>query len=161
VLKPKLAQSGNNTDDSEVARVPSALSKIEVNLQIMKKTFSLLGVGVLLAFAAGCATPQPTQETRAILVASGFHTVAAKTSAQRAHLQTLPPGKIAVVPRDGKTWYVYPDAAREQIYVGNQSQFQSFRMTMQDAQLETWQDGAGNSEGDSGGSSKWVIWVFD
>jgi len=161
VLKPKPAQSGNNTDDSEVARVPSALSKIRVNLQIMKTIFLLLSVGLLSAIAAGCATPQPTQETRDILIASGFHTVAATTSAQRAHLQTLPPGKIAIVHRNGKTWYVYPDAAREQIYVGNQSQFQSFRQTMQDEKLVTWQDEAAHSDGGSGDSGEWVVWVFE
>ena len=130
-------------------------------MQILKKIFSLFGAGVLLAFANGCATPQPTQETRDILIASGFHTVAAATPAQRAHLQTLPPGKIAVVHQKGKTWYVYPDAVREQIFVGNESQFQSFRQTMQDEKLLTWQVAAADAEGESESSSSWVVWILN
>jgi len=126
----------------------------------MKTIFNLLIAGMLLALAAGCATPKPTQETRDILVASGFRVVKAATPAQQAHLKTLPPGKIAVVHRDGKIWYVYPDAAQEQIYVGDHSQYQSARQTLQDARLEGWQDEAVNADG-GGDSGEWVVWVFD
>lgn len=120
-----------------------------------------LMAGALLALAAGCATPQPTQETRDILLASGFHVIQARTPAQQAHLKTLPPGKIAVVHRDGKTWYVYPDAARGQIYVGDPAQFQSARQTLQDAKMESWQNEAVNTDGGGDDSGTWVVWVFD
>jgi hypothetical protein len=95
------------------------------------------------------------------LIASGFHTVAAKTPSQRAHLQTLPPGRIAAVHRNGKVWYVFPDAAREQIYVGNQSQFQSFRQTMQDEKMLAWQDFAVDEIGEEESSSTWLVWILD
>jgi hypothetical protein len=120
-----------------------------------------LMAGALLVLGAGCATPQASQETRDILLASGFHVVKATTPEQQAHLKALPPGKIAVAHRDGKTWYVYPDAARGQIYVGNPAQFQSARQTMQDAKMESWQDEAVNTDGGGDDSGAWVIWVFD
>jgi len=39
------------------------------------------------------------------------------------------------VHRDGKTWYVYPDRARQQLYVGNPDQYQAYRRAYQDAQI--------------------------
>ena len=120
-----------------------------------------LMAGALLALATGCATPQPTQETRDILLSSGFHTVKATTPAQQAHLKTLPPGKIVAAHRDGKIWYVYPDPVRGQIYVGNEGQYQSVRQTMQDAKNVTWQDEVVNSGGGSGDSDTWAVWVLD
>ena len=126
----------------------------------MKIFINLLMAGALLALAAGCATPKPSQETRDIMVASGFHIVKAATPAQQAHLKTLVPGKIVVVHRDGKTWYVCPDPVREQIYVGTQKEFQSARQTLQDARMESWQDEAVNTDG-GGDSGEWVVWVFD
>ena len=66
-----------------------------------------------------------------------------------------------MVHRDGKIWYVYPDAAREQIYVGNPGQFQSARQTMQDAGMESWQNEVVNTDGGGDDSGAWVVWVFD
>jgi hypothetical protein len=102
---------------------------------IMKILPSLFLAGVLLAFLAGCSTTQQTQQTEDLLVSCGFKTVAAATPAQQAHLKTLPPGKISTVKRNGKTLYVFPDAAHSRIYVGNPSQYQSFQQAYQDAQL--------------------------
>jgi hypothetical protein len=130
-------------------------------MKLIHASFKFIAATALLVWATGCSTPQPSQETRDILLASGFHVVKATTPAQQAHLKAVPPGKIAVVRRDGKTWYVYPDAARGQIYVGNQSQFQSASLTLQDAKMESWQDEAARSDGGSGDSAAWVVWVFD
>jgi hypothetical protein len=130
-------------------------------IRMMRASLGLFLVGTLLALAAGCATPRPSQETRDILLSSGFHVVKAATPAQQAHLKTLPPGKIVVAHRDGKTWYVYPDAARGQIYVGNQAQFQSARQAMQDAKMESWQDEVVNTDGGGDDPGTWVVWVLD
>jgi len=51
-------------------------------------------------------------------VASGFKTITPKTAAQKQKLQNLPPGKIAMIKKGGKTYYVYPDAPNNQAYVG-------------------------------------------
>jgi len=122
----------------------------------MKIFFSLFLVGELLALATGCSTPQPTPETHDRLLASSFKAMTASTPAQQAHLKTLLPGKITTVNRNGKTWYIFPDAAHNQIYVGNQNQYQSFRQSYQDAQLTGAQIGMTNLREDSVGWNSWV-----
>jgi hypothetical protein len=91
-----------------------------------------LGLTLLLT---GCATPKPSLHTEELLQSSGFKVVVATTPAEKAQLQTLQPGKLSVVRRDGKTWYVYPDAARQQLYVGSPDQYQNYRQAYQDDQM--------------------------
>ena len=91
-----------------------------------------LGLTLLIT---GCATPKPSLHTEELLQSSGFKIVVATTPAEKAQLQTLRPGKLTVVRRDGKTWYVYPNAARHQLYVGNPDQYQAYRQAYQDEQM--------------------------
>jgi hypothetical protein len=86
--------------------------------------FSLIGAFTVLALAVGCTN---TQQTENLLSAAGFRTVIASTAQQQQHLKTLPPDKVTVAQRHGKTYYVYADPAHNQIYVGNQSQYQRYQ----------------------------------
>ena len=126
----------------------------------MKTSFGLFIAGALLAFAAGCTTSQPTPETRDLLLSSGFKVMTASTPAQSAHLKTLPPGKITTVNRNGKTWYIFPDAAHNRIYVGNRNQYKSFRQSYQDEQLTNGQVETANLREDSAGWNSWVFGDF-
>ena len=72
--------------------------------------FSLIGAFALLTLAVGCAGTQ-TQSRENLLIAAGFKTVVPKTAVQQQKLQALPPDKMALVQKDGKTYYVFPDAA--------------------------------------------------
>lgn len=86
---------------------------------------------VLLAFGAGCAT---TQQTENLLSAAGFKTVIANTAKQQKHLASLPAGKITTVQKKGITYFVYPDAKKNQMFVGMQKQYtayQNLRLTQQ------------------------------
>ena len=105
----------------------------------MTTSVGLLLIGLLLAVVAGCATPPRAQQTETLLVGSNFKTVAAITPAQQAHLQAMTPGKFAIIKRNGKTYYVYPDAAHNRLYVGNQNQYLSYRQSYQDEQLSSGQ----------------------
>jgi len=99
----------------------------------------LLLIGLLVVVATGCSTTPRAQQTETLLVASNFKMVAATTPAQQAHLQAMTPGKFAIVKRNGKTYYVYPEAAHNRLYVGNQSQYLSYRQSYQDEQLSNGQ----------------------
>src|ERR1700751_3544294 len=79
--------------------------------------FSLIGAFALLALAAGC-TGMTTQSKENLLIAAGFRTVVPKTAAQQQKLQALPPDKVAMVQKGGKTYYVFPDAANNRALVG-------------------------------------------
>jgi hypothetical protein len=120
------------------------------------KILCLVGSLMLVAsLVPGCATPQPTAETQDILLSSGFKVVKAVTPAQETHLKSLPRGRVTVVNHKGKTWYVFPDATHNQIYVGNSNQYQSFQLTYQDEQLTNSEVGNVNMAEDS---AEWGAW---
>ena len=92
--------------------------------------FNLIGAIALLALAIGC-TGMQTQSKENLLIAAGFRTIAANTPQRQEHLKTLPPDRVTVAQRHGKTYYVYADPAHNQIYVGNQSQYQRYQQLRQ------------------------------
>src|SRR5436305_14662170 len=92
-----------------------------------KSPFTLV-LAVAIAMA-GCATTTQTTtpNKESMLVASGFKTITPKTAAQKQKLQNLPPGKIAMVKKAGRTDYVYPDAPNNQADVGGQANHQAYQ----------------------------------
>jgi hypothetical protein len=96
--------------------------------------FKCISATALLALAVGCASTK-TKQTEKMLSAAGFKIVAASTASQQQKLQTLPPGKVTVAKRSGKTYYVFPDATHNQIYVGNQEQYQAYQQILSDNKI--------------------------
>ena len=74
-----------------------------------------MGAIALLALAVGCTITQ-TQSKENPLVAAGFKVITPHTAAQQQKLQALPAGKVTLVQKEGKTYYVFPDAANNQAY---------------------------------------------
>src|SRR6478609_7832098 len=90
--------------------------------------FRLIGMFALLAFAAGCASTQTqTQSKESLLVAAGFKVITPHTAAQQQRLQALPPDKVTLVQKKGKTYYVFPDAVNNQAYIGGPKQYQTYK----------------------------------
>ena len=125
--------------------------------------FSLLGAFALLILAVGCAGTQ-TQSKENLLIAAGFKTVVPKTAAQQQKLQALPPDKMALVQKDGKTYYVFPDAANNRAFVGGPKQYQSYQQLRLQNKLanenleaaEIYQDASMNWGG--WGGPGWIGW---
>src|SRR6202007_484487 len=69
----------------------------------------------------------PRGDASSLLVAAGFKTIVPKTGAQQQKLQALPPDKIAMVQKGGKTYYVFPDAANNRALVGGPKQYQAYQ----------------------------------
>src|SRR4029453_3990373 len=88
----------------------------------MKPTTRLL----LSSIAAGCtalliscaSTQTSTQNKESMLVASGFRVITPKTAAQKQKLQNLPAGTVTMIKKGKKNYYVFPDPAHNQAYVG-------------------------------------------
>jgi hypothetical protein len=102
-------------------------------------------MGLLL----GCATTQTsTQNRESMLAASGFKTITPKTAAQQQKLQKLPPGKVTMIQKAGKTYYIFPDPAHNLAYVGGPKQYRQYqqlraenKLTKEDLQTaEMYQD---------------------
>ena len=84
----------------------------------------------------GCATTQTTTQNReSMLAASGFKTITPKTAAQQQKLQKLPPGKVTMIQKTGKTYYIFPDPAHNLAYVGGPKQYQQYQQLRTDNKL--------------------------
>jgi hypothetical protein len=76
----------------------------------------------------GCATTQTsTQNRESMLVASGFKVITPKTAAQQQKLQNLPSGKVTMIQKGGKTYYVFPDPANNRAYIGRPKDYQAYQ----------------------------------
>jgi hypothetical protein len=83
---------------------------------------------VCTALLFGCATTQTsTQNRESMLVASGFKAITPKTAAQQQKLQNLPPGKVTMIQKRGKTYYIFPDPVQNKAYVGGPKEYQQLR----------------------------------
>jgi len=119
-----------------------------------KNLFSLFSLAALLALAAGCST---TKQTESLLSAAGFQIMPATTPEQKAHLKTLPAGKVTTVQRAGKTYFVYPDAAKQVAYVGQQPQYQEYQKLRLQKQMAEDQLQAAELNSEPGWNA-WGVW---
>jgi len=117
-------------------RKPSGADKTNPNnpkLQGTKKmkqivSFKMISFAALLALTIGCAsTSTSTQNRENMLVASGFKMITPKTTAQQQKLQNLPPGKVTMIQKGGKTYYVFPDPAHNRAHVGRPREYQAYQ----------------------------------
>src|SRR5436189_4399344 len=97
----------------------------------------LTGVAVgCTLLSVGCASTQTsTQNRESMLAASGFKTITPKTAAQQQKLQQLPPGKVTMIQKKGKTCYIFPDPAHNLAYVGGPKQYQQYQQLRTDNKL--------------------------
>ena len=81
---------------------------------------------VTAALVLGCAGTTAPSVDEDQLVAAGFKVLVAKTTEQRQHLQTLPAGVVTAWQRNGKHFFVFPDVAKNELYVGTQKEYEAY-----------------------------------
>jgi hypothetical protein len=90
------------------------------------------------ALFIGCASTQSsTQNRESMLVAAGFKVITPKTPAQQQKLQALPPGKVTMIQKNGKTYYVFPDPANNRAYIGRPKEYQAYQQLRATNKLAT------------------------
>jgi hypothetical protein len=90
--------------------------------------FKMISAAALLALTIGCASTQTsTQNRESILVASGFKVITPKTPAQQQKLTNLPPGKVTMIQKGKKTYYIFPDPVQNKAYVGGPKEYQAYQ----------------------------------
>ena len=83
---------------------------------------------VCTALLVGCATTQTTIQNReSMLVAAGFKVITPKTAAQQQKLQNLPPGKVTMIQKGKKTYYIFPDPVHNRSYVGGPKEYRAYQ----------------------------------
>jgi hypothetical protein len=93
----------------------------------LRYQFASSGALAVAALAWGCATTSPALPDESQLSAAGFKVVPATTKEQQEHLKALTPGKISELQRTGTHFFVYPDAAKNQIYVGTPKEYAAYQ----------------------------------
>ena len=85
---------------------------------------------LVLALCIGCAsTPEaPPPPDKQKLAAAGFKVVDAKTQLQQERLEALPQGRVSWFQNTGRTFYVYPDPAKKQLYIGTPKEYDTYRL---------------------------------
>ena len=104
---------------------------------ILAKRIFFTGIAAACTvLAIGCASTQTaTQNRESMLAASGFKAITPKTAAQKQKLQNLPPGKVTMIQKAGKTYYVFPDPAHNLAYVGGSKQYRQYHQLRADNRL--------------------------
>jgi hypothetical protein len=94
------------------------------NTLLNQRTVNLAFVVLAIVFAAVTAQAAPSTESQ--LLSAGFKAKVAQSASQRQELASLTKGKISPVTQNGKTFYVYPDAQHNQLYVGTEGDYQTY-----------------------------------
>ena len=93
---------------------------------------ALVSMFATFAILTGCASPPPPPPDESQLLAAGFKVLVAKNVQQQEHLRTLAPGRITEWQRNGSHFFVYPDVAKNQLYVGTPKEYAAYRRVRPD-----------------------------
>jgi len=109
----------------------------------MKKLLTLTslvsGIAVL-ALIAACQTVATNQGELAaskkefLLAQAGFKTKTVTTPKQQQQVSLLAVDKVSAVKYKGKLVYVFPTGKKDQIYYGNQAQFNAYKQSLKTSQ---------------------------
>ena len=100
------------------------------------KVLKALAVSV---FAAGCAATATPRVDESQLLSLGFKVLVATTTVQQEWVKGLTPGQIRPMQRNGKHFFIYPDASRNQIYVGGPEEYEAYQQLHPESQAGTQQ----------------------
>jgi hypothetical protein len=102
----------------------------------MKRLTTLVIISVAATLALGTAPillagGNATKER--LLSQSGFRLKTVTTDRQREQIQSLPEGQVSAITYQHKLYYVYPTTQKDQVFVGKQQQFDSYRQALSGA----------------------------
>ena len=81
----------------------------------------------LSMFVAGNATAAAPRIDETELLGLGFKVLVATTEAQQKWVKAMPAGKIRPMQRNGKKFFIYPDAPKSQIFVGGPNEYAAYK----------------------------------
>src|SRR5213594_4360123 len=106
----------------------------------MKKLLTLTSIAstvAVLALIAECQTVATNNAEIAaskkqnLLAQAGFKFITVTTPKQQQAVSQLAQGRVSAVKYNGKLYYVFPTAKKDQIYVGKQAQFNAYKKALQ------------------------------
>ena len=94
-----------------------------------------VAVSVFVAGAASGASAVTPRIDESELSSAGFKVLVATTSAQKDWVKRMAPGQIRAMQRNGKKFFIYPDAPRNQVYVGGPNEYEAYRQLHPETKL--------------------------
>ena len=94
---------------------------------------SIASIGAALALLAACQTTgtgDVVAQKESLLAQAGFKAKTVTTPKQQQRVSQLPPDVVSAVKYQGKLYYVYPTAKKDQIYVGKQAQYNAYKQAL-------------------------------
>lgn len=97
----------------------------------------MFGAVALIGAIAGCATTAANNGAIAaskkenLLAQAGFKAKTVTTPKQQQQVSQLAVDRVSAVKYKGKLYYVYPTGKKDQIFVGNQAQFNAYKQALQ------------------------------
>jgi hypothetical protein len=79
-----------------------------------------------MMFVAGGSVAATPRIDEGQLLDLGFKVLVATTKVQQDWVRSLPPGQIRPMQRTGKKFFIYPDASKNQIYVGGPNEYEAY-----------------------------------
>ena len=134
----------------------------------MKKLLALTSVlcaVAALTFVTGCASTATTTaaaspQKEMLLSQAGFKAKTVTTPKQQQQVSLLAVDKVSAVKYQGKLYYVYPTAKKDQIFVGNQAQYDAYKQALKAKQASQQAQQANQQAQQSAqmaaGSPEWV-----
>jgi hypothetical protein len=95
------------------------------------------------------------QNKEMLLSAAGFRTVVPTTSQQIAQLKTLPQLKVIPITKNGKTAFLFADAASNTLLIGNQKQYTAYQQYALQYKIQQEKDATASLNADA---SQWGCW---
>jgi hypothetical protein len=98
------------------------------NLRVAYLRMLISAFAMSAAFTApASAAPPPATADEAQLLTLGFKILVATTPVQTEWVKGLPPGRMRAMQRTGKHYFIYPDAAKNRIFVGGPQEYAAYR----------------------------------
>jgi hypothetical protein len=99
---------------------------------------SIAGIGAILTLMTACQTTGTSQsvvaQKEALLTQAGFKPKTVTTPKQQQQVSLLAVDRVSAVKYQGKLYYVYPTAKKDQILVGKQAQFDAYKQALKGQQ---------------------------
>ncbi len=96
-------------------------------MKTLRTAFQRLVLLTLATALASCVSSSDLKSKEDFAVAADFKVITPVKPDQIAVFKKLPTGKLSKIIYRGKTYYILPDSARNQAYVGGPKQYQSYQ----------------------------------
>ena len=100
-------------------------------LILTKLSFILVVALHLGACASTSSTTAASPQKEQLLTQAGFVVKTATTDKQKEKLAALPGNQVSAVKYNGKLFYAYPAGSGNQVYVGRQKQYNTYKQLLQ------------------------------